>query len=204
MAAEMGPGPETEHHHHHHTGRRWLDVTLGVSAIFISLMSLFLAIQHGRVMEKMVEADTWAFVTVDANTAEYDYSPHVRLVVVNKGVGPARVESLEVFCKGVAQSGPHTLVNAMLKPVDPSRHQAILRSDVIGTVLSAKEELNFLDFNVKNFTPEEYATITSEVPKLTFRVCYCSVLGECSVLDTAKAWRPVSVKACSAPKTPFQ
>jgi hypothetical protein len=204
MAAEMGPAPETEHHHHHHTGHRWLDITLGVSAVFISLMSLFLAIQHGRVMEKMVEANTWAFVTVGASTAEYDYTPHVRLLVTNKGVGPAQVESLEVFYNGVAQSGTHALVNAMLKPVDPTRHQQILLSDVVGTVFSAKEELNFLDFNVKNFTPEEYATITREVSKLTFRVCYCSVLGECSVLDTAKAWRPVSVKTCPAPKTPFQ
>jgi hypothetical protein len=204
MAAEMGPGPETEHHHHHHTGHRWLDMTLGVSAVFISLMSLFLAIQHGRVMEKMVEANTWAFVSVGVSTAEYDYSPHVRLLVVNKGVGPAQIESLEVFYDGVAQSNAHTLLSAMLKPGDPTRHQQILRSDVIGTVLSAKEELNFLDFNVKNFTPEEYGTITTEVPKLTFRVCFCSVLGECSSLDTARAWRPVSVKACSTPKTPFQ
>jgi hypothetical protein len=204
MAAEVGPGPEVEHHHHHHTGHRWLDVTLGVSAVFISLMSLFLAIQHGRVMEKMVEANTWAFVTVGFSTAEYDYTPHVRLLVVNKGVGPAQVESLEVFYNGVAQAGAHALVGAILKPVDPTRHPPILRADVIGTVFSAKEELNFLDFNVKNFTPEEYATITREVPKLTFRVCYCSVLKECSILDTAKALRPVSVKACSAPKTPFQ
>jgi hypothetical protein len=44
MSAEMGPPPETEHHHHHHTGHRWLDATLAVSAVFISLMSLFLAI----------------------------------------------------------------------------------------------------------------------------------------------------------------
>lgn len=40
MSAEMGPPPETEHHHHHHTGHRWLDATLAVSAVFISLMSL--------------------------------------------------------------------------------------------------------------------------------------------------------------------
>jgi hypothetical protein len=205
MAAEMGPpGPETEHHHHHHTGHRWLDITLAVSAVFISLLSLFLALQHGRVMEKMVEANTWAFVTVGFSDSDYDYTPHVRLIAVNKGVGPAQVVSLEVFYNGVAQAGAHALMNAMLKPSDPSRHQQILQSDVVGAVFSAKEELNFLDFNVKNFTPEEYATITREVSKLTFRVCYCSVLGECSVLDTAKSARPVAVKACSVPKTPFQ
>jgi hypothetical protein len=44
MAAELGPSTDVEHHHHHHTGQRWLDITLGVSAVFISLMSLLLAI----------------------------------------------------------------------------------------------------------------------------------------------------------------
>jgi hypothetical protein len=203
MAAEIGNGVDVEHHHHHHTGNRWLDSVLAVSAVTISVISLFLAIQHGRVMERMVEADTWAYVTAGISTAEYDYTPHVRLIITNKGVGPATVESLEVFYNGVAQAGTHALVNAILKPTDPTRHQSVLRSDVIGMVLPSKEELNFLDFNVKNFTPDEYATITTEVAKLTFKVCYCSVLDECSMLDTAKGFRPMRVKACSVPKTPF-
>ena len=33
-------GPEIEHPHHHHTGRSWLDVILGVSAVVISFISL--------------------------------------------------------------------------------------------------------------------------------------------------------------------
>jgi hypothetical protein len=42
VVADMGP--EVEHHDHHHTGRWWLDVVLAVSAVVISLISLFLAI----------------------------------------------------------------------------------------------------------------------------------------------------------------
>ena len=86
MAAEMGPGPDVEHHHHHDTGHRWLDITLGVSAVFISLMSLLLAIQHGRAMEKMVQANTWAFVMVEHDTSYPDGSPHFSMWVVNNGV----------------------------------------------------------------------------------------------------------------------
>ena len=204
MAAEIGSGVDVEHHHHHHTGNRWLDITLAVSAITISLISLFLAIQHGRVMEKMVEAETWAYVTAFFSTAEYDYTPHVRLTIANRGVGPATVETLEVFYDGVAQPGSNALVGAMLKSTGPFGHQKLLRSDVIGMVLSAKEELNFLDFNLKAFTPEEYATLVKEVQKLEFKVCYCSVLEECSMLDTTKGFRPARLKACPVPKTPFK
>jgi hypothetical protein len=124
--------------------------------------------------------------------------------VTNKGVGPAQVETLEVFYNGIAQAGTSALVNSLLKPTDPTKHQIILKSDVVGNVFTAKEELDFLDFNVKNFTPEEYAVLTREVSKLTFRVCYCSVLEECSVLDTAKSSRPVAVKSCPVPKVAFQ
>ncbi len=116
MSVDMAPPPEVEHHHHHRTGRGWLDVTLAVSAVFISLISLFLAIQHGRVMEKMVEASTWAFVTVDFSNADpTTFTPHTRLSVTNKGVGPAKIESLEVFYRGIPQPGPRALVNAILK-----------------------------------------------------------------------------------------
>jgi hypothetical protein len=42
---------ETPEIEHHHTGRPWLDVPLGVSAVSISFISLFLAIANGRAME---------------------------------------------------------------------------------------------------------------------------------------------------------
>jgi hypothetical protein len=170
MAAEMGAvgGPELEHHHnHHHTGRGWLDVALGVAAVFISLISLFLAIQHGRVMEKMVEASTWAFVTAGfSNANANDFAPHVRLVIQNKGVGPATVQSLEVFYNGLAQPGPHALVRAMLKQGEAvQRPKGFVTSDVVASVISAKEQIDFVDFNVKSFTPEEYEAIARD-PKL--------------------------------------
>jgi hypothetical protein len=205
MSAEMGPPPETEHHHHHHTGHRWLDATLAVSAVFISLISLFLAIQHGRVMEKMVEANTWPFVMVYVSTSNPDATPHVSIHVANKGIGPAKVESLEVFDNGVAQLGTQPLLRAMLKPTDLSRHIPALQSDVVDEVMAPRDDFSILDLDARNFTPQETDLLRSEVAKLTFRVCYCSVFDECSVLDTRKIpIRPVSIKACAVPRTPFQ
>ena len=205
MSAEMGPPPETEHHHHHRTGHRWLDAILAVSAGFISLMSLFLAIQHGRVMEKMVEANTWPFVMVYFSTSNPDATPHVSIHVANKGIGPAKIESLEVFDNGVAQPGTQPLLRAMLKSTDPSRHIPSLQSDVVDEVMAAREDISILDLDARNFPPQETDLLRTEVAKLTFRVCYCSVFDECSVLDTRKIpIRPVSIKACAVPRTPFQ
>lgn len=207
MSVEMTPtpAPEVEHHHHHSTGRGWLDITLAVSAVFISLMSLFLAIQHGRVMEKMVEASTWAFVTVSFSNADpVNFTPHVRLTVTNKGVGPARVEDLEVFYRGVAQPGPRALMHAILKSDEKEVH-GYLKSYVQGVVLSAKEEVNFLDFNVNGYSPEQYTAIDRAISTLQFRACYCSVLDQCAVFDSRKdARHPETVKACPVADTPFE
>jgi hypothetical protein len=206
MSVEMTPtpAPEIEHHHHHHTGRAWLDITLAVSAVFISLMSLFLAVQHGRVMEKMVEASTWAFVTVDFSNADAaTFTPRIRLTVMNKGVGPAKVEELEVFYQGIPQAGPRALVNTILK-TDSKDARGYIKAYVQGVVLAAKEEVNFLEFNVSSYSPEQYKTLDEGVSRLEFRACYCSVLDQCAVFDSRKDPRhPQSVKACPATATPF-
>ena len=205
MSVEMTPGPEVEHHHHHRTGRGWLDITLAVSAVFISLMSLFLAIQHGRVMERMVEASTWAFVTVNFSNADpTSFAPHNRLTVMNKGVGPAKVEDLEVFYQGVPQAGPQALVNAILKGGGKQIH-GYIKSYVQGVVLSAKEEVNFLDFNVSSYSPEQYSALNQAMSTLEFRACFCSVLDQCAVFDSRKddGRHPETVKACPVPDTRF-
>jgi hypothetical protein len=206
MSVEMTPtpAPEVEHHHHHRTGRGWLDITLAVSAVFISLMSLFLAIQHGRVMERMVEASTWAFVTVNFSNADAtNFTPHNRLTVMNKGVGPAKVEDLEVFYQGVAQPGPRALVNAILKTGGQETH-GYIKSDVQGIVLSAKEEVNFLDFNTSSYSPEQYTALNQATSTLQFRACYCSVLDQCAIFDSRKGVRrPEVIKTCPVLETPF-
>lgn len=203
MAASMGPGPDVEHHHHHHTGHRWLDVVLGVSAVFISLMSLVLAIQHGKAMERMVEVSSWPYVVVQNTNANLDGSPRFSVWITNSGVGPAKVGSVELFYQGAPQSGARSLIRAMLKINDPNRAIHFLQSDVVGTVLPAREKLNLFDLLPGQVSPGEYQTLHEESPKVQARVCYCSVFDECSVLDQRVDGKPRPVKECPVPRTMF-
>jgi hypothetical protein len=50
--------PEAHHAHPGHSGHRWLDIVLAVSAMFVSVVSLFGAVEHGRTMERMAEGNT--------------------------------------------------------------------------------------------------------------------------------------------------
>jgi hypothetical protein len=203
MSAQMGaPGPDVEHHHHH-TGHRWLDVILGVSAIFISLMSLLLALQHGRAMEKMVEMSSWPYVRLQYSNARPDGTPAFSLAIVNNGVGPAKIESIEVFFDGVPQPSPSALLRAMAKIADANRRVGKITSDVIGTVIPARERLVLLDVLPDQLSPQEYETIHRDSVKLNARVCYCSVFDECSVMDEHKS-KAERVKACPVPEVMFK
>ena len=53
------------HAHAHKTGHSWVDLAIALSAIAISVISLFVAIGHGRTEEKLVVASSWPFLTFD-------------------------------------------------------------------------------------------------------------------------------------------
>lgn len=204
MGAEMAPGSDVEHHHHHPTGHRWLDITLGVSAIFISLMSLLLALQHGRAMEKMVEVSSWPYALIGTSDEGPDGKPRFAIEVFNKGVGPARIESVEVWYAGVAQTNTKSLLRAMLKITDPNRDIHVMSSTVVDMVLPARESVTVVEAESGYFSPDEYQTLSRESSKLHTRICYCSVFNECSVLERKDGrLEPEPVKACPVPKTMF-
>lgn len=201
----MDSGPDIEAHvHHAHTGRPLLDLVLSVSAIVVSLVSLFLAVQHGEAMERLVQANSWPFVMAGMSTADPDGTPHFSLMIQNKGVGPAKIESLEVSYRGRPVAGPHALMRQLL-PDRPDDQLGGLVSDIVHSVLSAHEDIRFWDFGRGTVTKAEQAQLVKASQALSFRTCYCSVFDECWLMDAEpdKVARE-RVKACQRPAVPFQ
>jgi hypothetical protein len=187
---------ETESVHRHPTGHSWLDLVLGVSAIAVSVISLILGIHNGRAMERVVEANSWPFVETFFSTSNPDSTPHAQLIIANKGVGPATIESMDVIVDGKAVASPRALLNSLLKRVTTPGHPRVLQSDVVHTVVAAREQMSFVDFSpVSDYTPEEYAVIADRLSKVRIVTCYCSVFEECWVTDTYQQ-RPSKVKRC--------
>jgi hypothetical protein len=194
--------PEVEHLHHH-TGRPWWDLVLGISAVCISLVSILLAIHNGHAMERLVQANSWPFIKMTYSNFNQDGSPHNHLDLTNKGVGPASIESLEIFYDGKSMPGTRALLNAMLKRTTVSPNPRILDSSVVHNVLSAKEQMTFVDFHGEDYSPEDYAAIRTGLREVQSRTCYCSVFEECWVADTRNQ-RPLKIKTCPVPAVPFQ
>lgn len=210
--------PEAPHLHASHSGHRWFDIALGVSAIFVSVVTLVVAIGHGRTMEKMadanmrmVEANSWPFIDFSTHNVSDKGVAQVRLVLTNEGVGPARIETFELWYKGKPMASPEALLKACCTP-DPM-HQPIGVGLASPRILRAGEHVDFLSAGYSEKSPDVYNRFNSERDYMTTRVCYCSVFDECWTKEGGDALlmkgqrklvHPEPVKSCPVPSVPYQ
>src|SRR4051794_6821789 len=75
---------------------RWLELTIAITALVTSISSIVIAIQHGRTMEKLVQANSIPYLESGFSTATPEGAEVLSLDLVNRGVGPAHEESLRV------------------------------------------------------------------------------------------------------------
>jgi hypothetical protein len=197
--------------HAHRTGHHWIDMTVAVAAIFISVVSLAVAILHGRTMERMAEANarlvaanSWPFMQYAAGWNTTDGVTKVRMRVFNSGVGPAKIESVELLWKGVAYRGDREFLEACCG-FDPASGTPFDSSGFAGYVFRAGSEDIFLEFS-KQADPAVFAALQQAALSrdLQLNVCYCSIFDECWQGDlTALSLKPKQVEACTLPKVSF-
>ena len=186
----MSLEPEQPHHGHHKTGLSWLDLTIALSAILISLTSLIITIVHSRALERMadanaklVEANSWPFVSYATGHLD-DGTVYVGLV--NKGVGPAKIESVELKWKGVAYRNAFDFLAACCgykfspqrTDFDTSVAQVMRAGDRI--VLFALRDAPDTQAIRDRF---DHARISRD---MNLNVCYCSVFDECWKTDIVR------------------
>ena len=189
------------------TGRAHFDVIVSLTAIFISSVSLFLAIQHGKTERDLVAANVWPFPRVILSNG-YDSKNSIAIGVSNGGVGPAKIRSFELFYEGKPASSGLDLLrkccglgagDAAVKSQIP---EGIRYSIVDETVLRPGEDNPVLRLRPSTTSPDVPDRLSAALTKLTFRVCYCSVLDQCWINDLrSTSTRPVS--ECRPPEHPY-
>lgn len=196
--------PEVHTPHVHPSGKGWLDMALGGSAFVISLVSLWLGIQHGRAMEKLVAANSWPNIEFDtvvdrrgtSNAAE------LQLLLDNNGIGPARVETLELWHGGEPVRDMRTLVDAVAG--NDSAAFEVESASVTGFVVGARQKVMLVSLTARD-GPRWVATLLRGADAIKARICYCSVFDECYVNDTRdRQPRPLRVEVCPVPAQPFR
>ena len=94
----MIEGPEIEKHRHK-TGHSHVDIILGSLAVLMSGVSIFIAVHHGQTMEKLVEANSWPNISYSTGNEAPGQPKTISFSLRNTGVGPARIDTFEVFYK---------------------------------------------------------------------------------------------------------
>lgn len=205
---------DVETHAHsqgHKTGHRWVDMVVAFSALFVSVVSLGVAITHGRTMENMaqanarlVAANSWPFLTYSAGTNTADGVTVVHMRVYNTGVGPAKIESAELVWKGVAYRRDEDFLKACCS-FDPASGTRFDSDLVPNEVLRAGDKIGFLEF-AQSANPAVFAALQRAAVSrdLHLHICYCSIFDECWKSDlTTLSLKPAVVRACIPPNVPF-
>jgi len=189
------------------TGRKHFDVIVSLTAIFISAVSLYVAIEHGKTERDLVAANVWPFPRAILSNG-YDSQGSTAIGVSNGGVGPAKIRSFEVFFHGQSVSSGMDLLRkccglgpgaAAVKAAFPN---GTYSSVVDETVLRPGEENAVFRVPRTGTAVSERFGRISTLQQIHFRVCYCSVLDQCWVSDL-RSTSTHPVRQCTAPEHPY-
>jgi hypothetical protein len=131
--------------HAHKTRHKWLDMIVAFSALFVSVVSLGVAIRMAEANARLVSASSWPFLSYGAGTETANGMTKIHMRVFNVGVGPAKIESAELVWKGVAYARDQDFLKACCGLETAS--QPDFDSDLLpAEVLRAGERIEFLRF----------------------------------------------------------
>lgn len=191
------------------TGRPHFDAIVSITAIFISAVSLYVAVEHGKTERDLVAADVWPFPRSILSNSD-DEKHTIVIGVSNGGVGPAKIRSFEMFYRGQPVSSALDLMRkccglgrdeASVKAAFP---QGFSSSIIDETVLRPGENNPVLRVPRSTTAPAitDRLAAFDTLTNLSFRVCYCSVLDQCWINDL-RSTRTQPVSECRAPEHPY-
>ena len=193
----MLEAPEVEPHVHHKTGHSLADKILAITAIFLSGVSVFIAVHHGQTMERLVAANSWPNISYATGNESDDGQKIISFILKNTGVGPARIDTFEVFFHGKPISNLSGFTAGLAKG-----SSNFSTSTVTDEVLPAWDSIDFISLPREGNSAEMWDAANVERFAVRVRVCYCSVFDECFVRDSADR-RPKRVQECK-PSQPVQ
>jgi hypothetical protein len=184
------------------TGRNWLDLMLALSAIFVSMCSLYLAHNSSNAMERLVHASSWPFIQLESSNTDDDrVTRALSFSVGNAGTGPARIHAYELLVDGEPVSQPNLVIN-LLQACCGDVYDAEIGDmanpyDVIGVVYTRPVAPGLIasdnqviglawprtELNQRLWTALDLAR---QEGRVTTRACYCSVFDECWQVESGQ------------------
>jgi len=200
----LNAGPEGPHAHPRKTGHSRLDLVLALSAVFISGVSLYVAIEHGKTERDLVAANSWPFLR-QTLSASADPGSDLSFGYMNVGVGPAKVKAFEVLYDGAPVASMRDLLQRCCGLTAEAARNPIagLETDAaVERVLRPGESASIAILHRPKADPQLASRYSEAMRRLSFRGCYCSVFDECWT-TTLLGTEATPIKTCPKPATPF-
>ncbi|WP_266172018.1 hypothetical protein [Dyella subtropica] len=194
----------------HKTGHHKIDLIIGGSALFLSLVSLAVAVLHGHTMERMananaqlVQANSWPFLQQGTSNVGDKGNSLVALTVRNTGVGPAKIYSSELRYKGAVIQNWDKFLDDCCNVPGTSKLSYTSSDNANFGVLRAGEEVNVLSVPALDADRVAWHKLNVARNEVSFKICYCSVFDECWTTN-GKTLSPTPVKTCEAKEAASQ
>lgn len=190
--------------------RHWAESALAIGAVIIAAVSLWVAYDTERTNRELVAserqlvaANSWPFVQVAENDQAPNGGPGISLIMFNGGIGPAKVETFELFWKGQPQRSPFELMRACCGSAPPDFGMGAPS----GLVLRPGQTLSFLYFNRTQENGPVLDALRAGLSNISIRYCYCSAFDECWVsinhFGEARDMHPPRAPMCPQPRVPY-
>lgn len=164
--------------------RRDWDGVAAIIAAFVGLLALCVSGYTAWLQREQVRAQVWPYLESSVSGSKY------KIMIANKGVGPAIVRSVHMYVDGKPQHNwPETL-----KALGLAFGHPIPYSTLSGVVLSAGDHIDQLVFR----DPKEFDIFTKVAARATLEICYCSTMNECWDRDDRESDPSRIVHAVSA------
>ena len=187
--------------------RHWAESALAIGAVLIAAVSLWVGYDTMRTNHELVAAASWPFIEMSDSDMTPTGAPDLLLSAHNAGIGPAKVESVELSWHGKAYRSSRELLRACcaLPRGAEAKSTPYETSTLDGAVIRAGQTVNL----VRVIDPGENPTVWDRFHallypsvQLDFRICYCSAFNECWTTNGYRL-NPPRVNACPVPKVPF-
>jgi hypothetical protein len=189
---------------------QWVEILLGAAALLVSATSLWVAIGTEQANRQMVAAASWPLLLVDSADVPENGRGMITLSLINGGVGPAKLKTLEVWWHGKPYAGARPLLKAccgyqpFAGPADIRMRQRswVITGGVHNVVVRAGEKHDFLRMTLDPGNVAAWRKLDGARRELTYRACYCSVFDECWI-GTLADLEPQRVETCPVPKVVY-
>lgn len=177
------------------------------AAVALSVLALVTSAYQTRLMQAQTElmqtqsrASVWPYVTIGKNEDTIAGRESFVWRADNNGVGPARIQSVQVLLDGK----PYRNWKELFAALGPGQEFHGQTSSLNGLVLPPSLNRETTIEMVKPDTPERAKVFLEAQQRMSIEVCYCSVYDECWVAKSLKLGNKPVPRCETAGKLQFE